>query len=58
MAPVAMRLTKAALRHGPRSYVEAIEWEALAQPITMATADMREGLAAQGERRKPTFEGR
>jgi enoyl-CoA hydratase/carnithine racemase len=58
MAPVAMRLTKAALRHGPRSYVEAIEWEAVAQPITMATADMREGLAAQGERRKPTFEGR
>ena len=56
--PVAMRLTKAALRHGPRSYAEAIEWEALAQPITMATADMREGLAAQGERRKPTFEGR
>ncbi len=58
MAPVAMRLTKAALRHGPRSYIEAIEWEAVAQPITMATADMREGLAAQGERRKPTFEGR
>jgi enoyl-CoA hydratase len=58
MAPVAMRLTKAALRHGPRSYAEAIEWEAVAQPITMATADMREGLAAQGERRKPLFEGR
>ena len=58
MAPVAVRLTKAALRHGPRSYAEAVEWEALAQPITMATADMREGLAAQGERRKPGFEGR
>jgi enoyl-CoA hydratase/carnithine racemase len=58
MAPVAIRLTKAALRHGPRSYAEAVEWEALAQPITMATVDMREGLAAQGERRKPAFEGR
>jgi enoyl-CoA hydratase/carnithine racemase len=58
MAPVAVRLTKSALRHGPRSYAEAIEWEALAQPITMATADMREGLAAQGERRKPEFKGR
>jgi enoyl-CoA hydratase/carnithine racemase len=58
MAPVAVRLTKSALRHGPRSYAEAIEWETLAQPITMATADMREGLAAQGERRKPVFDGR
>jgi len=57
MAPIAMRLTKSALRHGPRSYAEALEWEALAQPVTMATADMREGLAAQGERRRPTFTG-
>ena len=57
MAPIAVRLTKSALRHGPRSYAEALEWEALAQPITMATADMREGLKAQGERRKPTFSG-
>jgi enoyl-CoA hydratase/carnithine racemase len=58
MAPVAVRLTKQALRHGPKSYVEALEWEALAQPITMSTADMREGLKAQGERRPPRFEGR
>ncbi len=58
MAPVAIRLTKSALRHGPRSYAEALEWEALAQPITMATADMREGLKAQGERRKAVFDGR
>lgn len=58
MAPIAMRLTKSALRHGPRSYAEALEWEALAQPITMATQDMREGLKAQTERRRPTFTGR
>ncbi len=58
MAPVAVRLTKSALRHGPRSYVEALEWEALAQPVTMATADMQEGLKAQGERRTARFEGR
>jgi enoyl-CoA hydratase/carnithine racemase len=58
MAPIAIRLTKSALRHGPRSYAEALEWEALAQPITMSTDDMREGLRAQGERRKPRFEGR
>lgn len=58
MAPVAIKLTKAALRHGPRTYVEALEWEALAQPITMATDDMREGLRAQGERRPAHFSGR
>jgi len=58
MAPVAIRLTKAALRHGHRSYAEALEWEAVAQPITMATDDMREGLRAQGERRAAQFEGR
>ena len=58
MAPIAVRLTKQALRHGPRSYAEAREWEALAQPVTMSTADLREGLRAQGERRPPRFEGR
>ncbi len=58
MAPVAIKLTKSALRHGPRTYAEALEWEALAQPITMATEDMREGLRAQGERRPPQFSGR
>ncbi len=58
MAPIAMRLTKSALRHGPRSYQEALEWEALAQPVTMATQDMLEGLKAQGERRRPLFNGR
>jgi len=58
MAPVAVRLTKSALRHGPRTYAEALEWEALAQPITMATEDMREGLRAQGERRPARFGGR
>ena len=56
-APGATKLTKAALRHGPRSYAEALEWEALAQPVTMATADLQEGLAAQGERRPPAFRG-
>ena len=56
-APIAMRLTKRALRHGPRSFAEALEWEALAQPVTMATEDMREGLQAQGERRQPIFRG-
>jgi enoyl-CoA hydratase len=32
--------------------------EALAQPVTLATADLQEGLAAQRERRAPRFTGR
>ena len=56
-APIATRLTKRAMQHGPRSFVEALEWEALAQPVTMASADLREGLRAQAERRRPTFRG-
>jgi enoyl-CoA hydratase len=52
-------LTKAALAEGaPVSIEAALQWEALAQPVTMATADLREGLAAQRERRKPEFTGR
>ena len=57
-APVAVRLTKAALRHGPRSYVEALEWEALAQPVTLASHDLQEGLRAVSEKRPPQFRGR
>jgi enoyl-CoA hydratase len=57
--PIATRLTKAALAEGaPVSIEAALQWEALAQPVTMATADLREGLAAQRERRKPEFTGR
>jgi enoyl-CoA hydratase/carnithine racemase len=56
-APIATRLTKRAMQHGPRSFVEALEWEALAQPVTLASSDLREGLRAQAERRRPTFRG-
>jgi len=56
-APIAVRLTKAALAHPYRGYAEALEWEAAAQAITMATADLREGIAAAGERRAPRFTG-
>jgi enoyl-CoA hydratase/carnithine racemase len=56
-APIATRLTKRALQHGPRSFAEALEWEALAQPVTLATEDLREGLQAQAERRQPVFRG-
>jgi enoyl-CoA hydratase len=58
-APLATRLTKAALAAGAPVTIEAaLQWEALAQPVTMATADLREGLAAKRERRRPEFTGR
>lgn len=57
-APIATRLTKAALRHGgPASLAECLEWEAVAQPVTLATDDLQEGLAAAREKRKPNFGG-
>ena len=58
-APMAIRLTKVALaRGGHASYDDALEWEALAQSVTLASADLREGLAAIGEKRAPRFTGR
>jgi len=58
-APVATRLTKIALASGGHaSFEDALRWEALAQPVTMATQDMVEGVAAARERRKPQFTGR
>lgn len=56
-APVAVRMTKAGLALGVRSFDEVMAWEALAQPVTMATADLREGMRARAERRRPTFTG-
>ncbi len=57
-APVATRLTKLALAGGGHADVEtALRWEALAQAVTMAGADLQEGLAAQRERRSPRFPG-
>lgn len=58
-APVAQRLTKAGLAGGGHASIDdAVAWEALAQPVTLATADLREGLAAAAERRPPRFTGR
>jgi len=58
-APIATRLTKVALQGGGHaSFGAALQWEALAQPVTLATADLQEGLAAQRERRAPRFTGR
>ncbi len=57
-SPLAIRLTTVGLRQGHRSLADALQWEALAQPITMATQDVVEGLAAARERRPPRFTGR
>lgn len=58
-APIATRLTKVALASGGHaSFDAAVQWEALAQPVTLATEDLREGLTAARERRAPAFRGR
>ena len=57
-APIATRLTKVALaRGGHANFEAALQWEGLAQPITLATTDLQEGLAAARERRPPHFTG-
>lgn len=58
-APIATKLTKLALLDGGHSDIEtALQWEALAQPVTLATADLQEGIRASKEKRAPRFEGR
>jgi len=58
-APIAARLTKIALADGGHGNFEsALQWEALAQPMTLATQDLQEGIAAAREKRAPTFRGR
>ena len=58
-APIATRLTKLALRDGGHADLEsAVQWEAMAQPITLATEDLQEGIRASKEKRTPEFRGR
>jgi len=57
-APIASRYTTAAMRGGGHRDLEsAIQWEALAQPITLATEDLQEGVRAAREKRRPEFRG-
>lgn len=57
-APIATRLTRQALADGGHlSFEAALKWEGIAQPLTMATDDLREGIAAARERRSPRFTG-
>jgi enoyl-CoA hydratase/carnithine racemase len=58
-APIASRLTKLALLDGGHADLEAaLQWEAMAQPITLATEDLQEGIRASREKRAPRFGGR
>jgi len=58
-APIATRLTKLALLDGGHADLEtALQWEALAQPVTLATEDLQEGIRASREKRAPEFRGR
>jgi enoyl-CoA hydratase len=58
-APIPMGMTKRALYLAERADLETmLEYEGLAQPITMATADLLEGLDAVKGKRPPKFEGR
>src|SRR4051812_3312274 len=58
-APIPSRLTTVALRDGGHADFEAaLQWEALAQPVTLATEDLQEGIRAALERRPATFHGR
>ena len=58
-APIASRYTKVALAGAGHPDLEAcLQWEALAQPVTLATEDLQEGIRAAQERRAPRFAGR
>jgi enoyl-CoA hydratase/carnithine racemase len=56
-APIATALTKTGLQQAAGGLEAALQWEAMAQPVTMATADLQEGMAAFLENRRPRFQG-
>jgi enoyl-CoA hydratase/carnithine racemase len=56
-APIAVRLTKSGFMQAEHGLEAALQWEGLAQPITMATDDLHEGILARRERRAPRFTG-
>lgn len=56
-APIPTRLTKRGLEQARAGLAAAVNWESLAQPITMATTDLHEGIAAARSRRPPVFNG-
>ena len=58
-APIPSRLTKLALADGGHADFESgLQWEAMAQPLTLATEDLQEGIRAAREKRPARFTGR
>lgn len=57
-APLPSRYTKVALARRHASLEDCLQWEALAQPVTLATEDLQEGIRAVQEKRSPRFVGR
>jgi enoyl-CoA hydratase/carnithine racemase len=55
--PIATRLTKAGLEQAAHGLEASLQWEALAQPVTMNTSDLHEGIQARRHRRPPAFRG-
>jgi enoyl-CoA hydratase len=56
--PIALRLTKTGLEQAAAGLEVSIQWEALAQPVTMTTADLHEGIEAVRQHRPPRFRGK
>lgn len=58
-APLAVRLSKAAIYRGlTQDFAAALDYAATAESITLTSADLQEGLAANRERRPAQFQGR
>ncbi|MFG2939578.1 enoyl-CoA hydratase/isomerase family protein [Streptomyces sp. NPDC048282] len=57
-APIATRLLKRGLEQGRYGFNASLEWEALAQPVSLTTQDIHEGVQAQREHRPPRFRDR
>ncbi|WP_029429717.1 enoyl-CoA hydratase/isomerase family protein [Blastococcus sp. URHD0036] len=57
-APIAARLTKTGLEQAAAGLEASLQWEAMAQPVTMTTDDLHEGIAAFRQNRQPRFLGR
>lgn len=56
--PIAARLTKAGLDAATAGLEASLRWEALAQPVTLTTEDIHEGIDAFRSGRRPRFIGR
>lgn len=56
-APIATKLTKVGLRQATFGFEASLQWEGLAQPQTLATSDLHEGILAKREHRGPRFTG-